>query len=386
MRILIGADTYPPTINGAARATQRLARGLAGRGHMVHVACPSSTGQPDVFTDGAGVVVHRLRSLRCPGCSDFPLTSPRGLKRVTRRLIEVISPDVLHVQSGYLLGRALIEEASRRRIGVVATNHLMPQNILARLPCPAMLRPWASAVIWRDLTNTYRRADIVTSPTPRAAELLHAHTGLAVAVVSNGVDIHRFHQTARAGGTPTVLFVGRLDPEKHLEDALEAMALLRADVPGRLEVIGEGCAGPRWRSLTKELRLEADRVVFRGRVDDDQLIDAYRRADLLCTPSTAELQSLVTLEAMASGLPVVAADAMALPHLVCHGRNGYLYPSGDHRALCGYLTTLLQNASLRQEMGARSLQIVDKHDIDHTLDVVEGYYEESRCVTGRVER
>lgn len=381
MRILIGADTYPPTINGAAQATRRLARGLAARGHTVHVACPSTTGEPGTLTGEQGVVIHRIRSLRYPGCPDFPLSSPRGLRRVARRLIDDVEPDVLHVQSGYLLGRALMDAAAARGIGAVATNHLMPANVLDRLPVPTGLRRLASAIIWRNLTSAYSRAGIVTSPTPRAADLLHTHTGLDILAVSNGVDTRRFHREPATGGVPTVLFVGRLDPEKHVEDALEAIALLPAEVPGRLEIVGEGCAGPGWKALARKLGLGPDRVVFRGRIDDDALLDAYRRADLLCMPSTAELQSLVTLEAMACGLPVVAADAMALPHLVRHGVNGYLYPPGDREALAGYLATLLRDAPLRAEMGARSLRIVEDHGLDRTLDAFEGCYQRLCRVT-----
>ena len=91
-------------------------------------------------------------------------------------------------------------------------------------------------------------------------------------------------------------------------------------------------------------------------------------------PGVAELQSLATLEAMAAGTPVIAADAMALPHLVRPGRNGWLYPPGDVGELTARLTALLGDAGLRRRMGAASREIVAEHAIGATLDRFEGLY------------
>lgn len=85
----------------------------------------------------------------------------------------------------------------------------------------------------------------------------------------------------------------------------------------------------------------ADRVRFHGFVPEDDLVAAYARASVFCMPGIAELQSLVTLEAMAAGNPVIAADAMALPHLVRPGRNGWLFQPGNVGELATHLTTLL---------------------------------------------
>ena len=91
--------------------------------------------------------------------------------------------------------------------------------------------------------------------------------------------------------------------------------------------------------------------------------------------SIAELQSIATMEAMASGLPVVAADAVALPHLVHHGENGYLFPPGDADALAARLTDVLtQTPEQRRAMQQASLDLVEDHDIRRTLDTFERLY------------
>jgi glycosyltransferase involved in cell wall biosynthesis len=96
-------------------------------------------------------------------------------------------------------------------------------------------------------------------------------------------------------------------------------------------------------------------------------------------PGTAELQSLATMEAMAAGRPVIAANAMALPHLVHPGDNGFLYPPGDIEQLAAGIATLARDATLRAEMGQASRKIIAGHEIGRTLEAFEGAYRE---VTG----
>jgi phosphatidylinositol alpha 1,6-mannosyltransferase len=115
-------------------------------------------------------------------------------------------------------------------------------------------------------------------------------------------------------------------------------------------------------------------VRFRGFVSEEDLLEAYARAEVFCMPGVAELQSLVTLEAMSACTAVVAADAMALPHLVRPGRNGWLYQPGDVPELTGRLTTLLGDAGLRRRMGAASREMVAEHSLEATLTTFEGVY------------
>jgi phosphatidylinositol alpha 1,6-mannosyltransferase len=101
---------------------------------------------------------------------------------------------------------------------------------------------------------------------------------------------------------------------------------------------------------------------------------------VFCMPGVAELQSTATLEAMAAATPVIAADAMALPHLVRPGRNGWLYTPGNEAELSTRLEALLRDATLRRRMGAASRELVGEHAFTATLDTFEGIY---RRVLGR---
>jgi phosphatidylinositol alpha 1,6-mannosyltransferase len=375
LRILIGAETYPPDVNGAARFAERLATGLAGRGHDVHVVAPSPTGRRTRDTH-EGVTVHGVRSHRYFMHAGFQVCMPWEAGPDTASLMEDIDPDVVHTQAHMVVGRGVVRAAHRSGRPLVATNHLMPENLVAYSPIPRGLRRAFTTAAWKDLGNVYGRANVVTAPTPRAVELLVRHAGLVDAIpVSCGIDAERYRGVQHVpGAVPTVLFVGRLDQEKRVDELIRAFAALPAGLPAQLEIVGDGARREEWTALAQGLGI-AERVRFRGFVSEEELLDAYARAAVFCMPGVAELQSLVTLESMAAGLPVIAADAMALPHLVRPGRNGWLYAPGDVPELTTRLATLLADPVQRRRMGAASREIVGEHAIDATLSRFEGIYE-----------
>lgn len=377
-RILIGADTYPPDVNGAARFTERLAGGLAARGHDVHVIAPSPTGRPGREVTARGrPTVHRVSSLRYPGQDGFRVSLPWRSASATAQALRDLVPDVVHVQSHFSVGRGLAVAAAAAGYPLVATNHFMPENLLDHAPVPDALGAVIGRWAWRDLGRIFGRADVLTAPTPRAVELLEGRAGLTGGrAVSCGIDAAHFGGGPEAGtgdGVPTVLFVGRLEQEKRVGELIAAFAGV-PDPDTRLEIVGEGSRRGEWTDAARRLGI-ADRVRFRGFVSDDELVAAYRRCAVFCIPGVAELQSLVTLEAMAAGKPVIAADAVALPHLVRPGHNGLLYRPGDVAELTGALSALLADPAGRARMGAASREMVAAHALDSTLDEFEELYD-----------
>ncbi len=384
LRILIAAETYPPDVNGAARFAERLAGGLAGRGHEVHVVAPSPDGQPVKFVQG-GVTVHGVRSHSYFMRPDFQVCMPWEVAPATAAVLAEIDPDVVHTQAHMVLGRYMVKATVRSGRPLVATNHCMPENLAAHAPVPRVLQRLGYRIAWKDLGRIFGRADAVTAPTPRAVELLQRSAGLTDAFpVSCGIDADRYRRDPESD-PPNVLFVGRMDQEKRVDELIRAFAALPAALPAGLDLVGDGPERGAWTALVDELGI-ADRVRFHGFVPEDELVAAYASAAVFCMPGIAELQSLVTLEAMASSTPVVAADAMALPHLVRPGRNGWLYQPGDIGELTVRLTTLLGDPALRRRMGAASRELVNEHAIGATLDRFEAVYRDAiarRSVTLR---
>ncbi len=379
MKILIGGDQYPEYITGAANFTDRLARGLASRGHRVTVIWPSADGAARTYVE-AGIHVHRLQSFRWPRSNGFRVSDPRISGRAIRGVLDAVQPDVVHLQSHVLIGRQLARAAKQASYPLVATNHFMPENVFDHVPFLGRSNAVASRWAWRDLASVYRQADLVTAPTLRAVQLLDTAAGLTAEAISCGIDPNRFWQedlTSPSNVIPTVLFVGRLETEKRIDELLHAFAALPARVPARLNIVGTGTQKHQLQVLAAQLGLTG-RVTFAGRVDESELAAAYRGADVFCMPGTAELQSLATLEAMSAGKPVIAADAMALPHLVTEGHNGYLYTPGHTRELTDHIARLLSQPALRRWMGLASRTMADQHAISHTLDTFESRYAELR--------
>ncbi|MDN5727404.1 MAG: glycosyltransferase, partial [Propionibacteriales bacterium] len=226
------------------------------------------------------------------------------------------------------------------------------------------------------LERVFAPALHITAPTPRAIELLEARTKLTGEALSNGIDPTSYRRAAEKGESeiPTVLFVGRLDQEKRVDELIKAFAQLSPDVPARLEIVGDGSCREEWKTLAQQVGLTADRVTFRGYISEEELVEAYGRCAIFCMPGIAELQSLVTLEAMAAGKPVVCADAMALPHLCRPGQNGWLYEPGDVGELTLRLSTLLGDKAMRARFGQHSQQIANRHSMADTLDRFEEIY------------
>lgn len=377
MKIVIGADTYPPDVNGAANFSQRLARGLAARGHEVHVLCASATG-PQLIEHDGDVVVHRIKSWSYRKYETLRFAIPWLVGSEAQRLIADVQPDVVHIQCHLLIGRGLAKAAQKAGIPYIATNHFMPENVLGYAPFPHWFKPYVGRWTWRDLASVYGSADLITAPTARAVQLLTDATGLYAEPVSCGIDSDRYWQAAqRVAGEvrnePTILFVGRLDPEKRIDELIQAYARLSIGSGARLEIVGDG----EQRQALEQLAVDQGvrhRVDFRGKISDAELLEAYGRAAVFCMPGIAELQSLVTLEAMSAGKPVVAANAMALPHLVQSGHNGWLYTPGDVGELAMRLSALITDPELCQRMGRHSRELVTRHALGATLDRFEGIY------------
>jgi glycosyltransferase involved in cell wall biosynthesis len=379
LTILIAADTYPPHVNGAAQFGYRLAKGMTARGHDVHVlACRQDKGRS--FTEfRAEATVHRLRSHSVFTHEYFRVCFPWEIKKEISLLFDKVQPDVVHIQSHHMIGEHVLYEAVKRGIRVVATNHFMPENLNPFLPFPQWFKDIIGKISWKDMGKVMGQADVVTTPTPLAAKAMHQHAFLRkVLPLSNGIDSAAYEpkpdEVIEPHEHPTVLFAGRLAEEKHVDVLIKAVAATPADLKVHLEIVGGGEVRPSLEALVERLGLQ-DRVKFLGLASDDELREAYIRADLFCMPGTAELQSLVTLEAMSASTPVLLADAMALPHLVRDGENGYLFTPNDSADLSAKITRILRlPAEERKAMGEASRCMVEPHSIQGTLQTFEDLY------------
>lgn len=378
MKILLASDTFAPDVNGAARFTERLGTALYARGHDVHAVAPSPTGEAftEVYND---VVVHRVPSKEYPFAKGFFVCMPWTAKKALEKVFDDFSPDVVHVQNHYVIGRYAASIAAKRGVGLVATNHFMPENLVEHARIPQFLRDAVCRVAYWDVGRVFSKAQALTAPTPRAVELYSSKTKATnMVAVSNGIDPAPYEAAAREAQpnpVPVILFAGRLDQEKRVDELIAAVATLPASIPYRVDIIGNGSHRAVWTKQAAELGLIPDRVRFLGFVDESELISAYGSCDIFCIPGVAELQSLVTLEAMAASKPVVGANAMALPHLIHPGVTGWLYEPGNVAELADRLADLLTDPAKRREFGERGHEIIrSQHSWGSTVRAFERFY------------
>ena len=378
LTVLIGCDTFGPDVNGAAKFAERLAAGLVERGHNVHVVAPAAGRKFGTWTEvheSQPMTVHRLKSWRWYPHDWLRFALPWQVRANARRILDEVKPDVVHFQSHIIVGGALSSEAQKRGIRIIGTNHFMPENLLEFTLLPEAFQTAAIRTAWKAASRTFGRAEAVTTPTRRAADFLEEYTDLSdVHAISCGIDAHRYKPNFSADVPNNILFVGRITGEKKIDVLLKAFAILPAELQATLEIVGGGDQLNNLKNLAGVLGIK-DRVKFAGYVTDEQLKVTLSGSKVFAMPSIAELQSIATMEAMASGLPIVGANAMALPHLIHDGKNGFLFTPGDVDELAEKLERVLtMPQEERDAMKRSSLQYIRGHDITRTLDTFEALY------------
>lgn len=383
MRILIATDTYYPHVNGASYFAQRLARHLQNRGHAVAVVAPS-TSFKNAKSVVNGILVYGIWSLPVFFYKKFRFSPPPiFIKFHIRGIIEEFNPDVVHLQGHFFVSRTVLNAARVKRIPVIATNHFMPENLAHYLHLPAVVADFIKDLAWRDFAGIFNRADYITTPTETAAGLIRKRLQSSVKAISCGIDLERFNprnkgeyliQRYQIPRKPVLLYVGRLDQEKNLDLVLRAIAKIVSKIGFHFVIAGTGADSGRLKNLAEELFI-GGAVTFTGFIPDEDLPNLYALADCFIIAGTAELQSIVTMEAMASGLPVIAVNAVALSELVRDGENGFLFENQDTEMLAEKITAIFSDQGLRKRMGEKSLEFIAAHDINKTISALEKIYQ-----------
>ncbi len=382
MRIIIAADNYYPNVNGSSYFMQRVAADLKMRGHKILVVVPSFTMKQE-----AGAI----NGIQYVGLPSFAFKIYRGLRlplpilshKVMEKVITDFKPDLVHVQDHFFIGSAMAKAAKKMGIPVIGTNHFMPENLTAIFHPPASWDRAFAKVAWKNFVSIYKNLDVITTPTQRAALLLEK-VGLKkdVVVISNGINLSRFNPAKREpelikkyklDQRPTLAFVGRLDPEKNLDKIIKALPQALKNADFQFVIIGKGAEQEKLDKLVADLGLEKT-VRLLGFVPDEELPGILASCDCFIIAGMAELQSIATMEAMASGLPVIAVDHLALPELVRPGKNGFLFELGDQKQLSKYIAQIMGDKDLRKEMSKNSLELIKKHDIKLVITQYEQLY------------
>lgn len=385
MKIALVSQAYPPMVSGASIFVQNLATGLAGRGHEILVLAASESGLPTASRQG-GLTVVRLKS------SPNPLRANQhyvtwAYRRLHTQLAE-FRPDVLHLHDATTLGLASMLAGRKLGIPAVLTAHQLPWFVVSYMPDLPALKLTVERVLWDYCRWLDNNLQAMISPTKTIAGTIEQFAGVEPVVIANGIDLDRYspepaeqgerERLLRAYGLdpdrPIILHVGRLDVEKQADLVVQAAADVMRQSDAQLLVAGDGRQRDSLVALAEQLGIGAS-AHFPGFVSAaGDLAGVYRLADVFVTASEIEIQPLVLLEALASGLPVVAVRATSIPEVVIEGVNGHLVPPKDTAAMAARILDLLGDPSRARQMGLHGRSLALEYSIDSSVTKHEALY------------
>lgn len=356
MRIALFTEVFLPKVDGVVTRVTRTLDQLAELGHTVLVFAP---GDPPRHYGPHRVVKVRSVSFK-PWYPEIMVGLPTA--RIAREM-QAFAPDLVHAVNPVWLSAYGVLSARRRDRPLLASFHTDVPSYTTRLGNGlSILR--APSQAWITGMHNLAEVNLCTSQqmVDRAREVGIREVDLwPKAVDTVGYHPDRFEPRMRDRLTdghpeaPLILYVGRLSREKDLDQLLQPIRAL-APLGVRMAFVG---SGPGREEL--ERMFAGTPTVFTGYMGGDELAAAYASADVFAFPSTTETLGLVALESMASGVPVVGADAGGIPFVIDEGRTGFLVTPGDTRALTDRLRSVLADAGLRQRLGKAARADAEQH-------------------------
>lgn len=349
MRVGIACPYSWDVPGGVQQHIRDLAEALIGLGHEVSVIAPADDERPlpdYVVPTGAALPVPYNGSVA--RLAFGPLSANR-----VRRWLRDGAFDVLHVHEPAVPSLSLL--ATWAAAGpIVATVHTSMPRSRVLLAAQPMIRSALEKIDGRIAVSEAARTTLVQ------------HLGGDAVLIPNGVTTSRYRHADPFDGWPgsggAIGFLGRMDePRKGLAVLLKAFELLAPERPGlRLLIAGPGDAAEWSSRLPAEIR---DRAVFLGPASEEDKVRLLHSVDVFCSPNTGgESFGIVTAEAMAAGLPIVASDIEAFRHVLRGGSAGSLFPVGDAAALARAAAALLDDPARRAELSVAALDAVADYD------------------------
>lgn len=374
-------------MSGVAVATATLAENLADTNNEVFVFTPGSKFRT-VKNKGENYTIEHLRSIGNPFRQGYRITFIT--QKEIDRLVRKIKPDLIHLQDPVSIGNLLLNAGTKLHIPVIATNHFSLEYALSYLKNLKPFLPAARYGLIKYLVNFYDKCNQILTPTETIAKQIRSWgVKTKVLAASNGIFFHRFaHQLSKKKidqfkrkfhlpNNPLVLYLGRIDKDKSIDVLIKAIPEVVKKSPAHFILAGSGDLLVEMENLVDELGVR-NKVTFLGRVEheSEDLVAAYQSASVFAIPSTIETQSIVTLEAMSASLPVVAANANALPEIVQNEENGYLFEPGDYQGLAEKLVKIVNDKILGKKMGQKSLIIASHHEMKLAFNKMARIYRE----------
>ena len=393
MRIFCVLEIFLPHISDVTISTDRLADYFSqNKKNKVYVITASPNGDFQVDSDSHNYTIIRIKSHPNPIRKKLKVSYLASLH--IKKILDDFKPDVIHIQDPFFISQSLAFEAKRRKIPVVATQHCSLKFPLSYLKLPKFLQKTTTKAMEKILVTFFNNyCEILITPSEFIKkEAIKWEINIPIEVISNGINIEAF-STSRISeeflkkykiedfiSKPIVFYSGRIDKDKNLETFVKAIPLILKEVDAHFLFLGGG-------DLKEELINQlADKdcsfkknVCFLGPIQpqDVDLVKFYRLATVFVMPSPMEAQSLATMEAMASGLPIVAAKEGALPELVKDRENGFLVEALKPEDYAEAIIEIIKNKNLKKKLGKKSLELIVPHDFEKTSQKLKKIYDKN---------
>ncbi len=370
LSICMVSDDFLPAMTGVGIHLKLVAPELARRGHQVSVITTRRAGEPEV-EQWEGVTIYRVFTLKAYGFYQA-LPSLATVRKIFKR----VKPDLVHHHYVGFMMRQVCSVAESLKLPQVATYHFSAEVLTQPLP----MRP-LRGLIRRLMVNYNNRFDLVIAPSQiLAGQIAQEGVRTPVRYITNPVvfgDSAGVVPAERARSF-TVLYAGRLGPEKNIPYLMKAFAALQKTVPDSvLWIAGRGPEGPALERLCAQLGLGSG-VKFLGFLDHPTLARYYAACDVFVLPSLMETQGLVVMEAMWFGCPVIVTRAIvSADELVVQGVNGYIVNPDSVDDLTQRLTGLATDPKLAEALGMASRQRAQAYLPEPVVNELELAYDDT---------
>ncbi|RII82293.1 glycosyltransferase [Neopusillimonas maritima] len=390
LRIAMFTNNYLPFIGGVPISIERLRQGLLQQRHKVLVVAPA---YPTANKTKHGIL--RVRTLIPFGKGkSFRLAnifSPALYKQVLR-----FKPNIIHVHHPFWLGSVGLFIGRRLNIPVIYTYHTRLEHYAHYVPLPsALFRNLASHAIVRRFAN---RCDGVIVPTESAEEYLRTiGVKRRVLVQPTGIDLQKFDAVAEdrinllrqehaPNGERILISISRLGREKNIDFLLDAIALLKESKlpPFKLLILGDGPERNRIQGKINQLGLRSS-ISLLGSVPPERVPEYCRAGDLFLFASRSETQGMVILEAMASGMPVVAVRSSGIDDIVENGVNGFKTPPSKQQ-WCERIKQILDNEPLHKQLSENAKLTASNYSIKCFSEHVHQFYAQILTAARQLEK